>query len=186
MKKLWARTELRMWLAIVGASTLVLGAAYAMAQQSTRLAANDLPLTAAQTAKHELESGANPADVVPNLKSDLANDSTVFVIVTDSSHHILAGNARLNGKPALPPSGVFDYTKAHDSDQITWQPAGNARLATEILNYGKSPNDGYIVTGQSLKQAEKRIDTYTVLTAAAWIAMVGWTSLALLIPNLKK
>jgi hypothetical protein len=186
MKELSTKPQIRTWLAVVGASTLVLGATYAIAQQSTRLDANDSPLVAAQTAKHELENGAIPSDVIPSLKTDLTNDSTVFVTITDSSHHILASNAQLNGKPALPPSGVFDYTKSHGSDQITWQPASNARLAAEVLSYGQSPNDGFIITGQSLKPAEKRINTYTALAAAAWVAMLGWTSLVLLIPTSKK
>jgi hypothetical protein len=186
MKKLWAKPHFRIWLAIVGASTLVLGAAYAMTQQSTRLAANDLPLATAQTVKHELENGADAADVVPAVKTNLTNESMVFVTVTDSSRHILASSAKLNGKTPLPPSGVFDYTQSKDIDQVTWQPAGNTRIATTVLSYGTGQNTGFIITGQSLKQTEKRIGIYTALAAAAWIAMIGWTTLTVLMPGLKK
>src|SRR5438105_248336 len=92
------RPEMRIWLAMVGAATLILGTAYAMVQQSTRLSANDLPATTAQTLKHELEQGAVPTDVVPNLKTDLKTDTTVFVTITDSSRHVLASSAQLDGK----------------------------------------------------------------------------------------
>jgi hypothetical protein len=182
MKELWARLQVRLWLAIVGSATLVLGASYAMAQQSTRLSADDLPLATAQIAKHELNNGANPSDVVPSTKTDLANDSTVFVIVTDKSQNVVASSAQLNGKTSLPPSGVFDYAKSHGIDHFTWQPASNARLATQVLSY----KDGFIISGQSLKQAESRIETYTALAAASWVAVIGWVTLTLIIPTQKK
>jgi len=186
MKELWDKPQKRVWLAIVGSSTLILAAAYAMAQQTTRQAADDLPLATAQTIKHELDDKAAPTDVVPNVKTDLNSDSTVFAIVTDNSQHILASSARLDGKTPLPPIGVFQFTAAHGNDHFTWQPATNVRLATQVLSYGTSSNGGFIITGQSLKQAEKRIDTYTVLAAAAWIAIVGWGFLILMAPSPKK
>lgn len=107
MGKFWAKPQARTWLAIAGCSTLIIGAAYSMVQQSTRLAADDLPLAAAQIAKQELEKDNSPSDVIPNTKTDLTADSTVFVIVTDTSRHVLASSAHLNGKTPLPPSGVF-------------------------------------------------------------------------------
>jgi hypothetical protein len=182
MKELWGRVHFRLWLAIMGTATLILGAAYAMVQQSTRLAADDLPLATAQTVKQEINNGANPVDVIPAIKTDLANDSIPFVIVTDNSQHVLASSAQLNGKTPLPPSGVFDYTKSHGTDHFTWQPANNARLATRVLSY----KDGFIITGQSLNQAENRINDYTALAVASWVAVLGWTTLTLIIPTQKK
>jgi hypothetical protein len=119
---------------------------------------------------------------MPSIKTDLAIDSTVFVTVTDSSQHVLASNAKLDGKTPLPPSGVFEYTKSEGMDQVTWQPAGNARIATTVINYDAGQNTGYVVTGQSLMQTEKRIGVYTALAAAAWIAMLGWTTITCLCP----
>jgi hypothetical protein len=158
---------------------LVLGAAYAMAQQSTRLAVDDLPLATAQSIKYQLENGSEPNDVVPAIKTDLKNDSSLFVTVTDSSRHILASSAVLNGKTPLPPQGVFDFTKEHGKDQVTWATNG-ARVATTAINYGSSPNDGFIVAGQSLKEAEDRINTYGMIAIVAWLAMLIWTSVTLL------
>src|SRR5206468_166840 len=82
MSKWLANMQVRMWLALVGVATLVIGASYAMVQQSTRLSADDLPLTSAQVAKQELQSGSNAGDVVPTLKSDLKYDTSVFMIIT--------------------------------------------------------------------------------------------------------
>lgn len=178
MKKWLSQNDFRIWLAIVGAATLVIGAAYTMTQQSTRLTTDDLPLQTAQTMKRQLANGATAQDVMPNIKTNFRDDSTVFAIVTDRSLNIQSSSASLDGKTPLPPNGVFDFTKEHGTDHFTWEPANNVRLATRILPYDSS-GGGYIITGQSLKQAEDRIDIYGALALAAWAAVIGWTTLVL-------
>lgn len=186
MHKLLREAKVRLWLALVGMATILILTAYTLVQQSTRLTANDLPIATAQTIKHELENGAAPADVVPAVKTDLRNDSATFVIVTDGAEHILATSANLDGGTSLPPAGTFSYTKDHGSDHFTWQPKDGVRLATYIVPYGNSPNDGFIITGQSLKQAEQRTSTYGWLSLAGWLAVVAWVSLLLLLPYASK
>ena len=173
----------RIWLALVGVATLVLGASYAMVQQSTRLSADDLPLTTAQVAKQELQSGSNASDIVPTLKTNLKNDTSVFMIITDSSKHVIASSATLDGKTPLPPNGVFEYSAQHGSDHFSWQPETGVRAATRVIKYGTAPNDGFIITGQSLKPFEDRISTYTALAVAAWLAVLAWSYLLLLLPR---
>lgn len=186
MKSLLAHPNFRVWLAIVGTATLVLGTSYTMVQQATRLSADDLPLTTAQVAKQELQSGSTATEVVPTLKTNLQTDSSVFIIVTDNSKHILASSATLNGRTPLPPNGVFSFTDQHGSDHFSWQPQGGVRLAARVLKYGISPNDGYIITGQSLKQFESRISTYGWLALAGWLAVIAWSYLVLLLPKAKR
>nr|AIA18754.1 Unknown Function [uncultured bacterium] len=183
MRKVLADMQVRLWLAIVGVATLVLGASYAMVQQSTRLSADDLPLTTAQVAKQELLAGSNASDVVPSLKTDLENNSSVFMVITDSSKHVIASSAQLNGRTPLPPNGVFSYTSVNGSDRFTWEPQGGVRLATRVEKYGKSPDDGFIITGQSLQPYEDRISVYTTLAVAAWLAVIAWSYLLLLLPR---
>lgn len=167
----------------MGSATLIIGAGYAMVQQSTRLAANDLPLATAQTVKTQLENGANPSDVVSASRINLRNSNNVFVIVADSSRHLLASSATLDGQSPLPPKGTFEVTAQKGSDHFTWEPTSKVRLATEMTTYGQSPNSGFVITGQSLSQAENRIDIYTELAAAAWLAVLAWTYLTLLMPQ---
>ena len=186
MKNLLAQDRVRIWLTFVGVSIILIGTAYAMVQQSTRLAANDLPMAAAQTAKHELESGSQPNDVIPAVKTNLRSDSTVFLTITDNAEHVLASSATLDGQPSLPPAGTFAFTKDHGSDHFTWQPKDGVRLATYMMRYGTSPNDGFIVAGRSLKQAEDRIETYTWLAMAGTVAVIAFASLTLLIPTANK
>lgn len=185
MSKLLGSSPLRAWLAIVGVATLVLGAAYAMVQQSTRLSADDLPLTTAQTAKQELQNGSDPKDVVPSLKTDLRSDVSTFVIVTDSSQHVLASSAVLDGQTPLPPKGVFSFTNTHGTDHFTWEPTSGVRMATRIVKYGTSPNDGFIIAGQSLDPYEDRISTYSWIALAAWLASLAWSYLLILLPRFR-
>lgn len=176
----WLRSnDTRVWLAIVGTSTLAIGAAYAIAQQSTRLSADDLPLQTAQAIKHQLANNASVTDAVPSTKTDLKSDSTVFAIITDANQNVLASSANLDGKTPLPPSGVFAYTKTHDTDRFTWQPEGQVRMATRVIEFSSGNGGGFIITGQSLKPAEDRIKTYGELALAAWLATLAWTTLVL-------
>jgi hypothetical protein len=183
MRKLLGNALFRAWLAIVGVATLVLGASYTMVQQSTRLSADDLPLTTAQVAKQELQSGSDTKDIVPTLKTNLRTDTSVFMIITDSSQHVLASSALLEGQTPLPPQGVFSFTNSHGNDRFTWQPTSGVRLATRVTKYGQSPNDGFIITGQSLKPFEDRIQTYTWIALAAWLALLAWSYMLLLLPR---
>jgi len=183
MNNIAGNIQLRLWLALVGAATLIIGSSYAMVQQSTRLSADDLPLTTAQVAKQELQSGSNAKDIVPSLKTNLKTDTSVFTIITDDSKHVIASSATLDGKTPLPPNGVFSFANAHGSDHFTWQPESGVRIATRVITYGKSPDGGFIITGQSLKQYEDRISTYTYIALAAWLAVVAWSYLLLLLPR---
>jgi hypothetical protein len=183
MGKLLGNPLVRAWLAIVGVTTLVLGAAYTMAQQSTRLSADDLPLTTAQVAKQELQSGSDSKDIVPTLKTNLRNDTSVFMIITDGTQHVLASSAVLDGRTPLPPKGVFDFTNLHGSDHFTWEPASGVRVAARATTYGQAPSSGFIITGQSLKPFEDRITTFGWIALAAWIASLAWSFLLILLPH---
>lgn len=170
MKKWLAHASSSNWLRVVGVGTIVLIASYLLIQQSTRLAADDLPLATAQTAVHRLESGAKPNQVVPDTLTDLNTDSTVFVAVTDKEYKVLASSIKLDGSAPLPP--VDTFANSHKSYSFTWEPESGARLATQILPY----SGGFVVAGQSLSQVEKRIEIYGWIVLAAWIAIVLWAT----------
>jgi hypothetical protein len=182
LMKVFGNPVFRAWLAIVGVATLILGASYTMAQQSTRHSADDLPLTTAQVAKQELQSGSDAKDVVPTIKTNLRTDTSVFMIITDNTQHIIASSAVLDGKTPLPPKGVFVYTNETGSDHFTWEPSSGVRMATRATTYGVGAARGYIITGQSLKPYEDRIENYGWIALAAWLAAVAWSYLMLLLP----
>lgn len=173
-----SRDALRIWLAIAGSATLVLGAAYAMVQQSARLAANDEPLAAVRMAKEKLAEGESPNEIVPQNATDLRSDAGVFVIITDSSKKILASSAILDEEAALPPPAVFDYTTQHGEDSFTWEPKAGVRHATEVLKYDDN-GGGFIVAGQSLERVETRVGTYNLIAFLTWLAVITWTMIIL-------
>lgn len=174
----------RAWLAITGSAVLIIGAAYGMAQQSTRLSADDLPLTTAQAARQELQAGSNAKDVVPSLKTNLRTDQTVFMIITDDSQHVVASSAALDGQTPLPPKGVFDFTQQHGTDHFTWEPSSGVRLATRVVKYSAPESQkGFIITGQSLQPFEDRISTYDWIALAAIIAVAAWSYLLIVLPR---
>ncbi|MEX1995285.1 MAG: hypothetical protein WD887_00710 [Candidatus Saccharimonadales bacterium] len=187
MKRLLQSPDTRVWLAVVGSATLVLGAAYGMVQQSTRLAANESPLAAIQSAKTLIEKGAAPESAVPNANINIRTNDNLFIIVTDREAKLLAGSAFLDDRVPLPPRGVFDYTKTHGLDKVTWEPAAGVRLATVVSTYKTaSGSEGFIVVGQSLRSVEERIKTSTLVAVAAWLAAIAWATLVLLLPRLDK
>lgn len=185
MKNPFSSLRFRVWLAVAGTAALTLGAAYAMVQQSTRLAADELPLTTAQTARQELQTNSSAKDVVPALKTNLRDQQTVFVIVTDDSEHVLASSASLDGQTPLPPRGVFSFTKQHGSDHFTWEPTPGVRLATRVISYSAGSGSGFIIAGQSLQPFEERVAIYGWIAGAAWLAVLAWTYLLLLLPSLR-
>lgn len=184
MKKLLKNINFRVWLAITGVSTILIGTSYVMVQQSTRLAADDAPIALAE----QIQNASNQKDLVDGLpKVNLNNQSGTFAILVDMNKKVIASSADLDGQTPLPPSGVLDYTLKYRQDSITWQPKPHVRLATYVIPLS-SPETfathdvdfGYIITGQSLNNAEDRINTYTRLAAIGWLLVIAWTSLALL------
>jgi hypothetical protein len=177
------KSHIRVFLAVMGTATLILGTAYTMVQQSTRLSANDMPLALSQTVKNELDSGSSPNDVITSQMVNVASNNNPFIIITDDSKHVLASTATLNGKTPLPPQGVFDYSDAHGTDHFTWQPADKVRLATRVVTYGTKKNQdaGFIITGQSLQPYEDRINVYSELALASWFATLAWNYLVLVL-----
>jgi len=184
MVKPFGNPLFRAWLAIAGSAVLIVGAAYGMAQQSTRLSADDLPLTSAQTARQELQSGSDAKDVIPNLKTNLRADQTVFMIITDGSQHVIASSATLDGQTPLPPKGVFSFTQEHGTDHFTWEPSPGVRLATRVISYSApDSNKGFIITGQSLQPYEDRISAFGWIALAAIVAVAAWSYLLIVLPR---
>ena len=172
----------RQWLLIVGTSTIVIGAAYGMVQQSTRLSANDVPEATAQSVVRQARTGGNIASLVPRDKIDLRKDVSSFVIIVNSSNEVQASSATLDGTTPTPPSGALGYTATNQSDWFTWEPVSGVRLAAYMLPLGRNDKQGhnyaYIVAGQSLKPFEDRTQKYFNIALAAWLFVIIWTSLA--------
>lgn len=180
MRSIISRPKInQLWLALAGTSSIVIIGAYALAQQSTRSSANDLPKTMSQLVSHQLSDGTDPADAVPKDKSQLGLDTIPFVIITDASKTVVASSAELGTAKPLPPAGTFSYVDKHSEDTFTWQPKVGVRLATHMISMGNGDSKKYIITGQSLSEFEKRIDEFGRLALVIWIFSIVWITFAL-------
>lgn len=179
VKKLRAAVWTRQWLAIVGAATIIIMASYVFAYQSARSAANELPRIISSAVERQLKSGAAPADTVPPSDTNLRDLSNGFVIITDEKAQILTTSAKLDGKPAMPPTSSFVLAKKHGQNELTWQPTKGLRLATLIKPYENGDVKLFIVSGQSLAETEKRLSSFIAVAILAWLATIIWVTLAL-------
>ena len=150
--------------------TLAFGAIYVTAQQLERGQAEDTPRRLASQIAAELASGSS-ATVDALAPVDLGVSLAPWVTVVDRSDVVTAGNATLDGSPAVPPAGVLASARSSGSDRVTWAPRGDLRFATVEIAVG----DRVVIAGQSLQPNEARIDRLGPMLAAGWAltAVIG-------------
>jgi len=176
MKSLSKRPNARVWLAIVGSATILIGTMYATAQTITRLSANDLARQTADITRENIEKPHLLEGILPNYNVDLKKDNSVFVIIMDKNGKVLTSNAFLDGNNTItPPKGVLAHSANVGHDAVTWQPASGVRIAS----YTEPYKNGFITAGQSLKTYEQRVNVYTALAFVAWLGTITWTTLTL-------
>jgi hypothetical protein len=147
--------------------TVIFGTIYVVAQQSARLAANDVPTQLAQEATDKLSQGQKPADVV-GKKVELAHSLNPFVIVYNQKGQPVAGSGYLHGRLPTIPYGVLKSTATGQEHTVTWQPEAGVRIASVTVKEG----DYYVVGGQSLRPTESRLERLLGLTAFGWLATI--------------
>jgi hypothetical protein len=152
---------------------LVFGFAYSLSQQVFRQSANDPQIQIAEDAANSLSAGEGPVFLRANTYGtvDIAKSLAPFLITFDSAGKPLASTVVLNGKTPVPPTGVFAYAKAHGENRLTWQPAAGVRIAM-VLVYYSGNGGGYILSGRSLTETEKRSSSLEFLTFWAWLLTV--------------
>src|SRR5450755_289791 len=133
-------------------TTFVAGTAVVISQQMLRLSANDQQIQLAEDAAQRLNSGEDPARVVPDRKVDMAASLAPFVIVCDNSGRPLASSASLDGVLRAPPQGVFEFVQSHGEDRLTWQPRPGVRIASVVVRTA----DGFVVAGRNMREIEIR------------------------------
>ncbi len=156
------------WLPIITTVTILAGLIYVGVQQSYRQLANDPQIQLSEDFANNLADGQKPSSLIPTAKVDLASSLDPYIIIYDDNGKVLASMADLNGQTPPIPKGVFDYTKSHNQDRLTWQPAKGVRSAIVVTRYTSSGQSGYVVAGRSLREIEVREDQLLKLVVAAW------------------
>jgi len=159
-----------------GLVTVAAFAAFVVVQQQLRSAANHPQVEMARDAADKLNAGANPQSVVSGAPVDIASSEDSYLIVVDSNGALLASSAQLDGRPVIPPSGVFAYVHDHGEDVISWQPAAGVRSAIVVDSF----RGGYVLAGRSLtgtEKAESALGRWAIFGWAAAILLTGGLSL---------
>ena len=160
---------LRAWVPLAVAVTVVCALAHVAVQQSYRSGADDPQIQLAEDAASALSHGASPSSVVGTPSVDMSVSLAPFVNVFDRDGNPLAGSGLLAGLVPVPPRGTFAAATASGRDRVTWQPRPNVRIAAVIVPR-RGAAGGWVLSGRSLREVERREDQLTAMSAAAWIA----------------
>lgn len=163
---------LKLWLPLAFVLTAAAGMVYVGIQQDLRHAADDPQIQLSEDAARTLASGKSPETVAPPLAIDIGQSIAPFVTVFDASGKAVASSGLLHGQLPSLPSGVFDSVRAQGEDRITWQPEPGVRIAAVVNAYGGTPS-GFVMSGRSLRETERRVDQLGLLIGAAWLAGVA-------------
>lgn len=162
----WA---LMLWLPAAAASAVIAFTVYATVQQSIRSAADDPQIQLAEDAAASLNHGATPDSVIPAGTVDPTSSLAPFVEVFDRSGAVLASSASIAGKPLAPPLGVLTASLKSDSNRVTWEPLPGIRIAAVSVAY----DDGYVLSGRSLREIEPREDRTLQIAGLGLLAAWG-------------
>jgi hypothetical protein len=157
-------------------STVLALALYSIPQQVLRQGANDPQIQLAGDLAARLEQGVAPAEAVPAGSVDIARSLSPFVIAYDDQGQPLGSNAQLNGQTPTPPKGVFEYTRIHGEERISWQPVlgreHGVRIAA-VIERVNGPQPGFVLAGRNMREVEAREQQVEQMAGLAWIAMLG-------------
>jgi hypothetical protein len=163
---------IKYWLVVALVATAFCSLIYAAVQQTLRQGANDPQIQMAEDIASALENGESVASVMPTNQVDLSSSLGTFVILFDDRGNQTASSGRLHGQSPQLPGGVLEYVRKHSEDRLTWQPEPGVRIATIVREY-KGANPGFVLSGRSMREVERRIDQITLFCGITWIATLG-------------
>jgi sensor histidine kinase regulating citrate/malate metabolism len=176
--------NLKLWIPLALAITLLSGTIYLVAEQILRQSANDPQVQLAEDDAKELASGKQANTNVTN-PININESLSTFVLVFDKDKKIVVSSASLdNATPELP-NGVLDSAKTKGETRITWQPKKGLRFAL-VVKYFDGQNSGYVVVGRSIKEVETREGDLLRGVIVGWIVTLIITLLASLMVNRQK
>lgn len=157
------------WLLLAAAATVLAGVVELGGQQKLRHDADHPQVEMARQAVAQLDRGTPPAAVVGSGRADLAASLDPWMTVMDARGMPLASSGVFLDLPPIPPSGVFDWVRAHGEDTITWQPAPGVRNAIVVDRY----RAGFVVAGRSLRVVEENEDSLLRGVVIGWLAAIA-------------
>lgn len=164
MKNISIITYLTLAALITGIIMLV----YATVQQNFRSSANDPQLQIARDMSESLKDNKTSAALMSGDTVDLTKSLAVFKAIFDEKGKALQCTGVLNGGIPSFPQGVFDFTRQHGEDVVTWQPQKGVRIAL-VVESVHANGIGFVAAGRSLLEVEKREKRHFNMCAIALV-----------------
>lgn len=156
------------------------GLVYAASVKTIRLTTDDGLLEQAQNIATSLKS-QSAKGAQPNAIIDIATSDQPFIIVLDKDNNSVYSSAQLDENTPVLPDG--SAKKAVDSGEhsFTWIPKKGVRLATVVVPYSSTDENGVVVVGKSLRLNDKKYSaiarTLALGTLAGLATLLGVISL---------
>lgn len=152
--------------------TVIMGLIYVAVQQCYRMGANDPQIQMAQDISYQLSRGRSADAYFEGDSLDISRSPGLFVALYNSAGQPVKSTGLLNEKMPQLPSGVFDFTKQHGEDRISWQPHAGVRVAL-VIDKIPSVAGGFVAAGRSLKEVEARINNLNLMVLMGWLICAG-------------
>jgi hypothetical protein len=165
------------WIPFAVIVTAFCALVYLTAQQVWRQGANDPQMQMAEDGAAALDAGASIQSVVPKEQVELSKSLAPFIIVYDTAGRPVASSGVLDRQMPDYPMGALEASKQSGENRVTWQPREGVRIASIVVPY----QQGYVVTGRNMREAEARVTQMGALVTAAWVATMLATLLTVLI-----
>jgi len=179
---------------IIVAGTVAMLVACVAVQQDLRQSANDPQIELAEDAAAAIHNGYPLGELFAGSPhTDTTQSLAPFIMTFDSQGAFISSSASDGSNAlALPPTGIFDYVRAHGEDHVTWQTADGLRFAIVVTRWSlpsKGPDgatstvsgpasSGFIVAARSLREVEVRESQLSKIMLAGWVLMVAATIIA--------
>ena len=166
------------WLPLAVAITGICLLVYGAVQSNYRSSLNDPQIQMAEDGAALLENGGVPADLVSTQRQPTINIATSlapWIVVYDASGTPLESSAFLDGKPPMPPQGIFDLAKAQGNNlpHNTWQPREGVRVALVVVPVTSGHSVGYFVAaGRNMSEVENREGQLGMFVGLAWLVLL--------------
>jgi len=172
-------------LVLAGISTVLALALYSIPQQVLRQGLNDPQIAmatdlAAILDRYGVTDGLHQGALLQSGGVvDMAHSLSPFLIVYNDQGQPLGSNAQLDGHTPAPPKGVFEFTRAHGEERVSWEPIlGNraVRIAA-VIERVNGPQPGFVLAGRNMREVEVRIGQVQEMAGLAWLGMLGLIAL---------
>jgi hypothetical protein len=159
------------FLFVVTIITIVFGVVYASVQQCYRSGADDPQIQLVRDINLKLHEGKSIERFFDD-SINIAQSLSPFVVLYNANGKPLRSSGYLNGKMPELPAGVFDFARANNEHDVTWQPQVGVRMAMAIL-YSNSSQVGFIAAGRSLQEVEIREHNLVTMIIIGWIMCIA-------------